>query len=268
MEQPVYHLSHVVKEKSERTDFDGPLDLILHLLSKNKMEISDIQISLILEQYLAWMEKQRELDLEVTGEFVAMSSQLIFIKTRMLLNIRDEEALSEMDELKAQLQARRNRGDYLRIRAAAEALQKRGQTAQDYISKAPEPLEADRTYRWVHCPEDLVRGLKNAVMRSGNSMLPPVSSFVAIVGKEPYPVEEKAGELLRILNRGGVVRFGTLFCGCRSRSEAVAVFLAVLELCRQGRISLAGTAEDCTVTAADGADSGEEAAAALPAAGE
>ena len=98
MDSPIYHLEKVVRVRSEADleDFNGPLDLILHLLSKNKMEIKDIQISLILEQYLAWMERRRALDLDVASEFVTMASQLMFIKTRMLLSIRDEEALSEM----------------------------------------------------------------------------------------------------------------------------------------------------------------------------
>ena len=70
MEAPIYHLEGVVKEKSENmADFVGPLDLILHLLSKNKMEIKDIQISLILDQYLQWMHQRREMDLEVASDF-------------------------------------------------------------------------------------------------------------------------------------------------------------------------------------------------------
>ena len=78
METPIYHLEGVVKAKEQNMeDFVGPLDLILHLLSKNKMEIQDIQISLILDQYLAWMDRRRELDLEVASEFVTMAAQLV-----------------------------------------------------------------------------------------------------------------------------------------------------------------------------------------------
>ena len=84
-------------------DFNGPLDLILHLLSKNRMEIKDIQISLILDQYLEWMDQRKRLDLEVASEFVTMAAHLVFIKTRMLLSIHDEEAISEMEQLIASL---------------------------------------------------------------------------------------------------------------------------------------------------------------------
>ena len=90
METPIYHLEGVVKAKEEQMeDFVGPLDLILHLLSKNKLEIKDIQLSLILDQYLEWMDRRKEMDLEVASEFAAMAAHLIYIKTRMLLSIHD-----------------------------------------------------------------------------------------------------------------------------------------------------------------------------------
>lgn len=117
MDSPIYHLEGVVKAKTEdMEDFVGPLDLILHLLSKNKMEIKDIQISLILDQYLAWMAARKEMDLEVASEFVTMASQLVYIKTRMLLSIHDEEALSEMEQLIASLEEHQRNENYLKSR--------------------------------------------------------------------------------------------------------------------------------------------------------
>ena len=105
MEAPVYHLDKVIKAKQEdMEDFDGPLDLILHLLSKNKIEIRDIQITQLLDQYLEWMERREELNLEVASEFVTMAAHLVYIKTRMLLSINDEEAASEMELLMAALE--------------------------------------------------------------------------------------------------------------------------------------------------------------------
>ena len=80
-------------------DFAGHLDLILYLLAKNKIEIADIPISLILDQYLEYLERRQRMDLEVASEFITMAAQLMFIKTRMLLSIEDEEAQSEMDLL-------------------------------------------------------------------------------------------------------------------------------------------------------------------------
>ena len=90
MEAPIYHLDKVVRAKQEHLeDFDGPLDLILHLLSKNKIEIRDIPIALLLDQYLEWMEQRERLNLEVASEFVTMAAHLVYIKTRMLLSVDD-----------------------------------------------------------------------------------------------------------------------------------------------------------------------------------
>ena len=123
MDSPIYHLEGVVKAKTEdMEDFVGPLDLILHLLSKNKMEIKDIQISLILDQYLVWMQKRKEMDLEVASEFVTMASHLVYLKTRMLLSLEDEEAKSEMDALIQSLEERRRHESYAKVRQATKKL--------------------------------------------------------------------------------------------------------------------------------------------------
>ena len=90
--------------------------------------------------------------------------------------------------------------------------------------------------------------------RSDNRMPPPMAAFEGIVGREPYPVGDKAGEILERLRRFGVTRFHALFKGNRSRSEIVATFLAVLELCKARRLRLAGTETDCTVTSTGGGD--------------
>ena len=105
MDNPVFKLEGVVHERSAETlqDFEGPLDLILFLLSKNKIEIQDIPIALILDQYLAYLEQRKSLDLEVASEFITMAAHLMYIKTRMLLSLEDEQAQSEMDELIASL---------------------------------------------------------------------------------------------------------------------------------------------------------------------
>ena len=249
MESPIFHLEKVVKAKAEdMEDFVGPLDLILHLLSKNKMEIKDIQISLILDQYLEWMDQRKSMDLEVASEFVTMASHLIFIKTRMLLSIHDEEALSEMEQLIASLEAHQRNENYVKIKAVIPQLSDCYSFGRDYITKAPEHVPVDKSYRYVHQPQDILRAMLSALERSDNKLPPPVSAFRGIVGREPYPVADKAAEILDRLTRFGVTRFRTLFKGNRSRSEIVATFIAVLELCKAKRLHLAGTEEDCTVT--------------------
>lgn len=253
MDSPIYHLEGVIRDKEEHMeDFVGPLDLILHLLSKNKMEIKDIQISLILDQYLRWMDQRKDLDLEVASEFITMASHLIYIKTRMLLSINDEEAMSEMEQLIASLEAHQRNENYMRIKEVVPSLDDRYRYGRDYLTKTPEPLQPDRAYRYVHDREDLRKAITSVLSRADNKLPPPMAAFQGIVGREPYPVTDKAGEIVRRLIQFGVTRFRALFKGNRSRSEVVATFLAVLELCKACRIRLAGTESDCTVTCTQG----------------
>lgn len=249
MEAPIYHLEGVVKAKEESMeDFVGPLDLILHLLSKNKLEIRDIQIALILDQYMEWMNRRKELDLEIASDFVTMASHLVYIKTRMLLSIHDEEAMSEMEQLIATLEAHQRNENYLKIKAVVPALDSRYRIGRDCLTKQPESIRTDRQYSYVHEKTDLLKAMSAVLGRLDNKLPPPVSAFQGIVGREPYPVADKAGEILRRLIQFGVTRFRALFKGNRSRSEVVATFLAVLELCKARRLLLAGTETDCTVT--------------------
>jgi len=249
METPIYHLEKVVKAKQEdMEDFDGPLDLILHLLSKDKIEIRDIQISVLLDQYLEWMEQRERLNLDVASEFVTMAAHLVYIKTRMLLSIDDEEAISEMEQLMAALEQHQHHESYLKIKSISQTMGRRYEYGKDYLTKQPEQIKVNRTYQYVHEPADLLAAMKATLERVDNKMPPPVHAFEGIVGREPYPVADKARSILDKLIQFGVTRFRALFKSNRSRSEIVATFLAILELCKANRIHLAGTAEDCTVT--------------------
>lgn len=238
----------------DRGDFTGPLDLILALLAKNRLEIQDIQISLILDQYMAWIEKRRAMDLEVASEFIAMASQLMFIKSRMLLSIRDEEAISELEQLIASLEEHQRHENYARVQAVVPQFSDRYAVGRDYITKLPEHIPVNKVYRYTHKPEDLLRAMTSVLERVDSNLPPPIAAFEGIVGREPYPVSDKAQEILERLRRFGVTRFHALFQGNRSRSEIVATFLAVLELCKARRLRLAGTETDCTVAGIGGGD--------------
>ena len=237
-------------------DFSGPLDLILHLLSKNKMEIKDIQISLILDQYMEWMARREQMDLEVASEFVPMAAHLVYIKTRMLLSASDEEALSEMEQLIASLEEHQRHESYTKIKAVIPELDRRYAIGRDYITKVPEHLPVNKTYRYVHKREDLLRAMTSVLERVDHKLPPPMTAFEGIVGREPYPVSDKANEIIQRLTQFGVTRFRALFQGNWSRSEVVATFIAVLELCKARRLRLAGTESDCTVTCTGESETG------------
>ena len=248
MDEPVYKLEQVVHSREGMEDFEGPLDLILFLLSKNKIEIQDIPIALILEQYLEYLERRQQMDLEVASEFVTMAAQLMFIKTRMLLSIEDEEAKSEMAELIRSLEERRSSENYAKIKYVTARLGPMGEFGGRIFLRMPEPMEHGKVYTYSHAPGDLLEAMGEVVGREERRTPLNASSFQEIVRQEPYPVAGKAQEVFQRLRRG-ITSFRLLFRGSKSRSEVVATFLAILELCRARIVTLSGGERDCTVTA-------------------
>ena len=249
MDNPIFKLESVVHERSAEAlqDFEGPLDLILFLLSKNKIEIQDIPIALILEQYLAYLEERRQLDLDIASDFITMAAHLMYIKTRMLLSIEDEEAQSEMDELIASLKERQQKDTYMRIRTLTETLGPMGEFGRSIMTRNPEPMQHGKVYEYDHEKADLILAMQSVLDRGERMAPPPSAAFSEIVKREPYPVADKAGEIVKRLKHFGMTRCLLLFKGARSRSEIVATFIAVLELCRARVIRLVGSDTDCTV---------------------
>ena len=240
MSEPQYHLEGIVRTRSEEMeDFEGPLDVIFLLLSKNKIEIQDVSITAILEQYLAYLDEMKRLDMEIASEFITMASHLMLIKTKMLLSAAEQaEAESELDLLRQSLIERQRKEAMEAIRGAITVLEPRNEIGRCLFTKDPEPLRRDNTYRYQHSPEDLLRALDMIAERNQRRLPPPTVNFKGIVGKERYPVSRKAGELLRKLVLHGVERLKNLFKGSKSRSEIVATFLAVLEMCKTNSVTL------------------------------
>ncbi len=240
MSQPQYHLEGIVHTRSEvMEDFQGPLDIIFLLLSKNKIEIQDVSITAILEQYLAYLDEMKRMDMEIASEFITMASHLMLIKTKMLLSEAErEEAQTELDLLRQSLIERQRREAIEQIRIAITALEPRNEIGRCLFVKQPEPLRKDRTYAYKHTPEDMLRALDEIAERSSRSLPPPTVNFKGIVGREPYPVTKKAAQLVRRLIMRGVDKLKNLFKGSKSRSEVVATFLAILELCKTGSATL------------------------------
>lgn len=240
MGEPKYRLEGIVHTRNEELeDFEGPLDVIFLMLSKNKIEIEDVSISAILEQYLAYLDEMKRLDMEIASEFITMASHLMVIKTKMLLSAAEAaEAESELDLLRKSLIERQRKEAMDQIRIAISALEPRNDVGRCIFTKDPEPIKRSGSYRYKHEPADLLRALDMIQERNQRRLPPPTANFMGIVGKEPYPVAKKAAELVRRLVLRGIERLKTLFKGNRSRSEIVATFLAVLELCKTNSVTL------------------------------
>jgi segregation and condensation protein A len=240
MSEPQYRLEGIVHTRNDGLeDFEGPLDVIFLLLSKNKIEIQDVSITAILEQYLAYLDEMKRLDIEIASEFITMASHLMLIKTKMLLSAAEQaEAESELDLLRQSLLERQRKEAMEQIRNAITVLEPRNEIGRCLFIKEPEPLRREQGYRYRHEPVDLLKALDSISERNQRMLPPPTVNFKGIVGKEPYPVTKKAGEVLRQLLLRGVERLKNLFRGNRSRSEVVATFLAILELCRTHSVTL------------------------------
>ena len=240
MAEPQYRLEGIVHTKSEMLeDFEGPLDVILELLSKNKIEIQDVSITAILEQYLAYLEEMKRLDMEIASEFITMASHLMLIKTKMLLSAAEQaEAENELDLLRQTLMERKRKEAMDQIRLAITELEPRNEIGRNLFTKEPEPLKREQGYRYQHHVSDLLRALDMITERNARQLPPPTANFQGIVGKEPYPIGKKTGEVLRQLVLRGVERMKNLFKGNRSRSEVVATFLAILDLCKTNAVTL------------------------------
>ena len=240
MAEPQYKLEGIVHTRTEiMEDFEGPLDVIFLLLSKNKIEIQDVSITAILEQYLAYLDEMKRLDMEIASEFISMASHLMLIKTKMLLSAAEQaEAESELDLLRQSLIERRRKEAMEQIRLAVSQLEPRNEIGRCLFTKEPEPLRKDSSYRYKHSVLDLLQALDLIAERNQKQLPPPTANFKGIVAKEPYPVARKAGEVLRQLVLRGVEKLKNLFRGNKSRSEIVATFLAILELCKTNSVSL------------------------------
>ena len=217
--------------------FEGPLDLLLFLISKNKVEITDIPIAEICGQYLDYIRQMQEFDLDVAADFIAMAAQLMYIKSRMLLPTYEDEAGEDprADLVQALL-------EYQRFKEAGVVLSGREELGRDLYVRAQEHLERDPdSYQYDYTVDALVKAVEDIFQRAERALPPPVSAFSGIVGHEPVPVEDKLNELVQMFVRQDVVDFQQLVLSASSRSEVVAIFLAVLELSKSRKVLIEDT---------------------------
>ncbi|MGN0689965.1 MAG: segregation and condensation protein A [Oscillospiraceae bacterium] len=218
--------------------FEGPLDLLLHLISKHKLNINDISITVLVEQYLDYIDKMTEQDMEVTVDFLEMAARLIYIKTVSLLP-KHEEA----DIMKKELEGRLI--EHSLCKRAAEILTKK-YCGDNIFVREPLPVELDNTYRLIHEKDELVDAWSGISIKKKDSAPVKIESFGKIVSKRMVSVTSKIIFVLRKLYTTGTVMMNSLYEGMTDKSERVATFLAVLELTKAGRITISDDNETIT----------------------
>lgn len=216
--------------------FEGPMDLLLSLITKHKIDIMDIPIVELVDQYTAYVRQMQESDMEVASEFLEMAARLVYIKTVSLLP-KHEEA----EQLKMELQ-----GELLEYRDCQIMAEKLKAEANgfDLIAKKPQVIDRDETYRLLHEPDELFSAYISALGKGRRKLPPPIESFTAIVTKKIVSVSSKIVFILRRALKGDDLRFSSLIESSQSRSDMVATFLAVLELVKAKRIRAVGNEDD------------------------
>ena len=212
--------------------FEGPLDLLLSLIAKNKLNIYDIEISVLLEQYTEKIKQMQEQQLDIASEFLEMASRLVYIKSTMLLPKHEEEAEELKKELTGQLL------EYQECKRMAGIMA--GIISFDNFCREPSQVEYDMTYTRVHNPIVLQEAYIRAVGRGKKKLPPPSEAFKGIVARRVVPVGSRIVHVLRMLKKKSSCSYESLFEDSADKSELVATFLAVLELVKTKRIRVEG----------------------------
>lgn len=215
-------------------EFEGPFDLLLHLIRVNEMDIHDITISVITRQYLDYLDLMRELDLELAGEFLVMAATLIRIKARTLLPVPPEleEQEEEIDEILSARELVRQLVEYRKFKEASVKLRRKEEETsrlifrnKQYVPDLPEEEKEDATTDIGLLYKAFAR-----VLRFVDT--PAYSPQI----NEQYAVEDKIAYIEDMLQVGSEVNLEDVFKRCFCRQEVIVTFLALLELCRMKRL--------------------------------
>lgn len=232
--------SETNKYKIKIENFEGPLDLLCHLIEKNKMNIYDISISEITDQYMAYINSMQEMSLEVTGDFLIMASNLLYMKSKILLPVEKDEDEESEEDMKEELISRII--EYKKIKEATEALKLNNEKFSLLHYKLPEKItfEKARPKLEKEYPNDL---LPNVFMKIATDNMNKInhraSDVNRLIESEKVTVKSKIKDILRGILKNGKVVFNKMFnIEKKSKIEVITAFMAMLELNRASRISI------------------------------
>jgi len=221
--------------------YNGPMDLLLYLIRREEVDVRDLPVARIADQYVAYLEALKALDIELAGEFIVMAATLLELKSRALLPRPPaaEDDLADEDDEDPRETLIRQLIDYRRYKSAAGHLSERG---RDMVRRHPRRFD-DRLLRDLQADDDVPA----EHLLEGIEVWDLISAFSGVIRTLGYskprevvyddtPVEDAAAELIQRLERERTIRFTDLFAGGRGVNYCIAMFLAILELVRQRRI--------------------------------
>ena len=220
--------------KIKVADFEGPFDLLLHLIRKNKMDIYNIEIYKITNQYLRYLDEMKEMDLEITSEFIVIAATLIEIKSKSLLpkvKVEDENEEDIENKLKLRLI------EYKQIKAVSSFFKERHINSGEIYSKKPEIIEIVEE-KAPKSNEDIFKNLTlidlyniyNNILDTYHNKQNNINVVQRKIYTDKYKVEDKMKELLDRFNNANVIEFRSIIKESESKLETVVTFLALLEL--------------------------------------
>jgi segregation and condensation protein A len=212
--------------------FEGPLDLLWYLIKREEVDIYDVSLERITQQYLEFMEAFKALDLELAGEFIVMAANLIYIKSRTLLPVSVQPPEEEAEEEDPRWELVRQLIEYKKFKDAAAQLHDREVAREALFSRVSEAQTAlpERPLGEVSV-FDLINAF-NGILKRLNQ-----KEDLREIFEENFTVSDKIELVLKLLSSGVPMLFTELFAGVASRAEIVVTFLAVLELIRVKQVS-------------------------------
>lgn len=232
--------SETNKYKIKIENFEGPLDLLCHLIEKNKMNIYDISISEITDQYMAYINSMQEMSLEVTGDFLIMASNLLYMKSKILLPVEKEDEEKSEEDMKEELILRIV--EYKKIKEATESLKLNSEKFSMFHYKLPEKITFEKVKPKLEkeYPNDLLPNVfMKIAMENMNKINHRASDVNRLIESEKVTVKSKIKDILRGILKNGKVVFNKMFnLEQKSKIEVITAFMAMLELNRASRVSI------------------------------
>ncbi len=213
--------------------FEGPLDLLLYLIKKDEVDIYDISIERITQQYLEFMDAFKVLDLEIAGEFIVMAANLIYIKSRSLLPVHVQPPDEEAEEEDPRWDLIRQLVEYKKFKDAAAQLSQREFDQSNLYTRLPEPEAAVERPLGEVSVFDLIAAFNKILKRIEGK-----TEDLREIFEENYSVSDKIDFIMKMTAPGVALKFTELFASAASRTEVVVTFLALLELVRLKQLSL------------------------------
>lgn len=211
--------------------FEGPLDLLLYLISKKKLSICDVSLAEISGQFFEYIKQMQEDDIELSSEFLVTASQLLYIKSKELLPKQEEDTKEESQE-----DLTKRLLEYKKYKEISQIIKENQSNGDKYLDRPPEKIDIPFEALNLQIPiSKLISAFYDVVHKSERKKMPKEESFKGIIGREKVSIRKMSKRVLEVLNGRKRVKFIDVFKDM-DKPHMVATFLAVLELVKLQRI--------------------------------